>query len=91
MLGNRLPTPDKKQETSIAVYQHFQAKVDAHNKGYKIKRFRCDKGRGEFDHKLFQILLAARGTALVVRANQRERTNVLNCLKYIEEKDKDYI
>jgi hypothetical protein len=56
--------PDKKQETCIAAYQHFQAKVDAYNKGYKIKRFRCDNGRGEFDNKLFRILLASRGTAL---------------------------
>jgi hypothetical protein len=31
--------PDKKQETCIAAYQYFQAKVDAHNKGYKIKLF----------------------------------------------------
>ena len=54
--------PDKKQETCIATYQHYQVKVDA--RGYKIKRFRCDNGRGEYDNQLFQMLLATRGTAL---------------------------
>jgi hypothetical protein len=52
--------PDKKQETCIVAYQHFQAKVDA--QGYKIKRFRCDNGQGEFDNKRFHMLLASRGT-----------------------------
>jgi len=54
--------PDKKQETCIAAYQHYQAKVDA--RGYNIKRFRCDNGRGEYDNRLFRMLLATRGTAL---------------------------
>jgi hypothetical protein len=54
--------PDKKKETCIAAYQHYQAKVDA--RGYNIQRFRCDNGRGEYDNKLFRGLLATRGTAL---------------------------
>jgi len=54
--------PDKKQETCIAAYQHYQAKVDA--RGYNIKHFRCVNGRGEFDNRLFQPLLATCGTAL---------------------------
>jgi len=54
--------PDKKMETCIAVYQYYQAKVDA--RGYNIKRFRCDNGRGEYNNKLFRGLLATRGTAL---------------------------
>jgi len=54
--------PDKKHETCIAAYQHYQAKVDA--RGYNIKRFRCDNGRGEYDNRLFRMLLATRGTAL---------------------------
>jgi len=54
--------PDKKQDTSIAAYQHYQAKVDA--RGYNIKRFQCNNGRGEFDNRLFRQLLATRGTAL---------------------------
>jgi len=54
--------PDNKQEPCIAAYQHSQAKVDA--RGYNIKRFRCDNGRGEFDNRLFRQLLATRGTAL---------------------------
>ena len=54
--------PDKKKETCIAAYQHYQAKVDA--RGYNIKRFRCDNGRGEYDNKLFRGLLATRGTAV---------------------------
>jgi len=54
--------PDKKKETCIAVYQYYQAKVDA--RGYNIKRFRCDNGRGEYNNKLFRGLLATRGTAL---------------------------
>ena len=54
--------PDKKQETCIAAYQHHEAKIDA--RGYHIKRFRCDNGIGEFDNRLFQQLLATRGTAL---------------------------
>jgi hypothetical protein len=54
--------PDKKQESCIAAYQHYQAKVDV--RGYNIKRFRCDNGRGGFHNRLFRILLATRGTAL---------------------------
>jgi len=53
--------PDKKKETCIAAYQHYQAKVDV--KGYNIKRFRCDNGSGEYHNQLFQGLLAAGGTA----------------------------
>jgi len=36
--------PDKKKEICIAAYQHYQAKIDA--RGYNIKRFRCNNGRG---------------------------------------------
>jgi len=54
--------PDKKQVTCIAAYQHYQAKVDT--RGYKIKFFRCDNGRGEFENQPFQILFATHGTAL---------------------------
>jgi hypothetical protein len=54
--------PDKKPGTCIAAYQHYQAKVDV--RGYNIKCFRCDNGRGEFDNRLLQMLLASHGTAL---------------------------
>ena len=50
---------DKKAETCIQAFQHFQAKLD--NWGYDIKRFRCDNGRGEYNNRLFRGLLAARG------------------------------
>jgi len=54
--------PDKKEETCIAAYQYYQAKVDARE--YKIKRFGCNKGRGEYENRLFRTILATRGTAL---------------------------
>jgi hypothetical protein len=30
--------------------------------GYEIKRFWCDNGRGDYDHKTFRYILVARGT-----------------------------
>jgi hypothetical protein len=46
----------------MAAYQHYQAKVDA--RGYNIKRFRCDNGTGDYDNRLFRMLLATCDTAL---------------------------
>jgi len=43
--------PDKKSKTCTSAYQLFQARVDS--MGYKVKRFRCDNGRGEYDNKTF--------------------------------------
>jgi hypothetical protein len=50
---------DKKAETCIEAFQHFQAKLDSW--GYDIKQFRCDNGRGEYNNQFFRGLLATRG------------------------------
>jgi len=50
---------NKRSDTCVSVFQHFQAKLDSW--GYDIKRFRCDNGRGEYDNKFFRSILAARG------------------------------
>jgi hypothetical protein len=52
--------PDKTSKTCISAYQSFQAQVDS--MGYEVKRFQCDNGRGEYDNKTFQLVLAAHGT-----------------------------
>jgi hypothetical protein len=52
--------PTKKAKTCTSAYQSFQAGVDS--MGYEIKRFRSDKGRGEYDNKTFRYVLVARGT-----------------------------
>jgi hypothetical protein len=46
--------PDKKQDTCMSAYQHYQANVDARE--YNIKRFRCDNDRREFENRLYQVL-----------------------------------
>jgi len=52
--------PNNKAKTCTSAYQSFQARVDS--MGYKIKGFKCDNGRGEYDNKTFRYVLAARGT-----------------------------
>ena len=39
----------------------FQKRVET--LGYTIKRFRCDNGKGEYDNKLFRVLLTGSGTS----------------------------
>jgi hypothetical protein len=56
--------PDKKQDTCMAIYQHYQANVDARE--YNIDRFRCDNSRGEFENRLFRMLQASHGSALEI-------------------------
>ena len=51
---------DKKAESCTAAYQTFQKKTEV--RGYSVKHFRCDNGRGEYDNKLFRLLLAGAGT-----------------------------
>ena len=52
--------PDKKSKTCTSAYQLFQARVDS--MGYKVKQFRCDNGRREYDNKTFRQVLATHGT-----------------------------
>ena len=52
--------PNTKAEPCTSAYQSFQARVDS--MGYKMKRFRCNNGRGEYDTKTFRYVLAALGT-----------------------------
>ena len=54
--------PNKQAETSTSAYQSFQKRIEAIG-DYLIRRFRCDNGRGEYDNKLFRMLLAASGTS----------------------------
>jgi len=52
--------PNKKSMTCTYAYQSVQAQVDSI--GYEVKRFRCDNGRGEYDNKTLESVLAARCT-----------------------------
>jgi len=52
--------PNRKVMTCTSAYQSFQARVDL--MGYKIKRFRCDNGQGEYDNTTFRYILPACGT-----------------------------
>jgi len=54
--------PDTKKEICIPVYRHHPAEINT--RCYNIKHFQCANGRGEYDNKLFPVLLAARGTEL---------------------------
>ena len=54
--------PNKKAETCTAAYQSFQKRIEAIG-NYHIRRFRCDNGRGEYDNKLFRMILAGAGTS----------------------------
>jgi hypothetical protein len=54
--------PDKKSETCTTAYKAIQARVHSMGQGYQIKRFRCDKGRGEYDNKTVRSVLTAGGT-----------------------------
>ena len=47
---------DKKAESCTSAYQSFQKRTEA--RGYSVNRFRCDHGRGEYDNKLFRLLLS---------------------------------
>ena len=47
---------DKKAESCTSAYQSFQKMTEA--RGYSVNRFRCDNGRGEYDNKLFRLLLS---------------------------------
>jgi len=55
-----LVLPAKKSKSCTSAYQSFQARVDSI--GYKVKRLRCDNGRGECDNNTFRLVPAARGT-----------------------------
>jgi hypothetical protein len=50
---------DKKAETCTAAFQQYQAKAKA--RGFDIKRFRCDNGKGEYDNNLFSSILRING------------------------------
>ena len=54
--------PNKKAETCTSAYQSFQKRIETIG-DYRIRHFRCDNGRGEYDNKLFRMLLAASGTS----------------------------
>jgi hypothetical protein len=51
--------PDKKAETCTGAFQQYQAQARA--RGYEIKRFRCDNGKGEYDNNLFRSILRLGG------------------------------
>ena len=51
--------PNTKKETCTSAFQMYQKRVEA--RGFRIKRFRCDNGRGEYDNKSFRGILAASG------------------------------
>ena len=51
---------DKKAESCTSAYQFFQKRTEV--RGYSVKCFRCDNGRGEYDNKLFRLLLASART-----------------------------
>jgi transposase InsO family protein len=50
---------DKKAHTCTAAFQQYQAQAKA--RGFDIKRFRCDNGRGEYDNNLFRSILRING------------------------------
>src|SRR3954452_20768536 len=50
----------KAADVVIKVFQTFKA-ITENGTGLKIRRFRCDNGRGEYDNKLFKDLLATSG------------------------------
>jgi hypothetical protein len=52
--------PNKNAKTCTSSHQSFQAPVDS--MGYEINRFQWDNGKGEYQNKTFQYILAARGT-----------------------------
>jgi hypothetical protein len=52
--------PDKKSKTCTAAYKSFQVRVTT--KEYEVNRFRWNDGRGYYDNKTVQGVLAARGT-----------------------------
>ena len=49
----------KSAEEVSSKFQHFKAWVTA--QGYRIRRFRCDNGRGEYSNKTFQKILGDSG------------------------------
>ena len=49
----------KTAEEASSKFEHFKAWVTT--QGYKIKRFRCDNGRGEYSNNTFQKLLGDSG------------------------------
>jgi transposase InsO family protein len=50
---------DKRAETCTAAFQQYQAKAKA--RGFDVKRFRCDNGKGEYDNNLFRSILRING------------------------------
>jgi transposase InsO family protein len=50
---------DKKAESCTGAFQQYQAQAKA--RGYDIKRFRCDNGKGEYDNTLFRSILRQSG------------------------------
>jgi hypothetical protein len=53
----------KSKEEVCQAYEHFKALAEKEHeeKGYKIKRIRCDNGKGEFDNTGFRGLLKRDG------------------------------
>jgi hypothetical protein len=52
---------DKKAETCTGAFQQYQAHAKA--RGFDIKRFRCDNGKGEYDNTLFRSVLRVSGVS----------------------------
>ena len=55
--------PDKNSTTVTSQFQEFTAWIWAnfHHLKYKIRQFRCDNGKGEYNNSLFQGILRATG------------------------------
>jgi len=51
--------PNKQTETCTAVFQAFDARMKALR--YKLRRFRCDNGRGQYVNNLFRAILQTEG------------------------------
>jgi hypothetical protein len=41
----------KSADEIVAKFEHYKAQIEA--QGFKIKRFRCDNGKGEFSNDKF--------------------------------------
>jgi hypothetical protein len=52
---------DKRAETCTGAFQQYQAHAKA--RGFDIKRFRCDNGKGEYDNALFRSVLRVSGVS----------------------------
>jgi transposase InsO family protein len=49
----------KSADEIVAKFEHYKARIEA--QGFKIKRFRCDNGKGEFSNDKFLQILAKDG------------------------------